>query len=83
MAKYGSSCLQKLIEHSSSKSNPLTSDDADGDDDDNSDGLCESDLQIMDASPMACTSSTSMPDQFYDRNVVVTSAGAAALERDT
>ena len=72
------------MEHNSSESNPCTLDDGDDDDDDDdSDGLCESDLQIMDASnPMACTS-TSSPDQFYAKNVVVTSAAAAALERDT
>ena len=76
VAKCGSSCLQKLMEHSSSESSPCTSDDAnDDDDDDDSDGLCESDLQVMNSSPMACTSSPSIPDQFYDRNVVVTSAG--------
>ena len=35
--KYGSSCLLKLMEHSSSESNSCTSDDADDDDDDDDD----------------------------------------------
>ena len=51
VAKYGSSCLLRLMEHSSSESNPCTSDGGDDDDDDDdSDGLCDSDLHIIDAS---------------------------------
>ena len=67
------------MEHCSSKSNPCTSDD-----DDDSDGLSESNLQIMNASNPMVTSSTTLLDQLYKRNVVDTSAGACStIEGET
>ena len=73
VAKYGSSCLLKLMAPSTSESSSTS--------DDDSDNLSESDLQMMDV--VVSTTSATTPDEFYKRNVVLTVEGAAALELET
>jgi len=59
VAKYGSSCLLKLMVPSSSESSSTS--------DDDSENLSESDFQMMDV--VVNTTSATTPDEFYKRNV--------------
>ena len=71
--KYGSSCLLKLMDPSSSESSSAS--------DIDSDNSSDSDIELDAA--VVTTASATTPDEFYKKNVELTVEGAVALEVET